>query len=1004
MYSIRTSVKCPPSIYSRYSAKKCIAESLFLSKGTLDHFISRNRSSSSRSFQFQNLPKLKTERKPTKEKTISSLNRETLRSETYQKQFEENITVNNKDLFDVIKIPSISLNLSGVYSSNKDNLQGTEDKYHSFVQRFRSITRFYAQNYKNTNSPEFNKTKLSVLSLVMTQMIQSLGRIDIFLLAEVFHCSYQTIIMNIEKLELEDGIPKSDQKQPESIAIRANNNADNLVKPSKVPKRSEPTNTSESVKQIEPTKASASVDRFESKKISEPVERLEATRSSKTHKIYPDKTPKSEMDELPDNTVVAEALSKLINSPILGSSVFRKGWSKEELDIIINHVIENKSNLIDIKELQKKIKRSAGAIMKKTYSPHSFIACNTGKWSKDEDEKLKNYVSVHGPKNWPQASRLIKTRNPFQCLNRWIDLNKKKNYREQLKAYYEFGILMEKSKSIPDKLQTQSNLSNLVNNSIESEYLQVDNSDIRDSAVIDSEVTTENGDTLYKNKNLSHQLGVGPEILSPQINNMNLGDLEGLISSSTLEEPDELDENRGELLRNPDETQLIYTAKALFPDKFQKKADPQVPSSQKTGTSDYKEQTFSSIISESNQSTGVDSPYTNTQFIKFSDKEVSLLIEMSEVHGRRWSLMLPHFTFPPRSSSDLSKKYSRLVSQMAYSYLDRNIKWSSDEDNLLVTLQRKHIHDWESVSKHFGSVSPDQCRYRWHLLNYLGTHTVVKVKQANRKVGLFPIPNVSGKYGVALRLIKLVNYFKKHDSDNSNEITDPIIKKVKPKISWTNEQSQKLQLLVQEYKLSSSLNKLSWKVLGKHFNGLEGFDFKDKWVNHLAISSDSKKWSDEEYKKIWMWFVTNKNIEKYLIQSGKSSKLFEEQSLVWKDPKPEIKTSFEDNINGFIFDLTILDPNCDISSDSSNLSLLKLDYYRIKWSYDSLASKYGRLKRVLLLLRGSGVNINSEFDDFGNLKLKDEADLYIDLILNINRFNNMFGVVAENILKPSVEK
>jgi hypothetical protein len=43
----------------------------------------------------------------------------------------------------------------------------------------------------------------------------------------------------------------------------------------------------------------------------------------------------------------------------------------------------------------------------------------TGKWTKDEDIKLKNAVQTHGGKNWNSIAALVPGRTQKQCRNRW---------------------------------------------------------------------------------------------------------------------------------------------------------------------------------------------------------------------------------------------------------------------------------------------------------------------------------------------------------------------------------------------------------------------------------------------------------------------------------------------------------------------------------------------------------------------------------------------------------
>jgi hypothetical protein len=43
----------------------------------------------------------------------------------------------------------------------------------------------------------------------------------------------------------------------------------------------------------------------------------------------------------------------------------------------------------------------------------------TGKWTEDEDLRLKHSVQIHGGKDWAAIAALVPGRTPRQCLNRW---------------------------------------------------------------------------------------------------------------------------------------------------------------------------------------------------------------------------------------------------------------------------------------------------------------------------------------------------------------------------------------------------------------------------------------------------------------------------------------------------------------------------------------------------------------------------------------------------------
>jgi hypothetical protein len=52
----------------------------------------------------------------------------------------------------------------------------------------------------------------------------------------------------------------------------------------------------------------------------------------------------------------------------------------------------------------------------------ALVAGHTGKWAEDEDKKLKDAVLTHSGTNWPAVSELIPGRTRSQCWYRWYDV------------------------------------------------------------------------------------------------------------------------------------------------------------------------------------------------------------------------------------------------------------------------------------------------------------------------------------------------------------------------------------------------------------------------------------------------------------------------------------------------------------------------------------------------------------------------------------------------------
>jgi hypothetical protein len=54
----------------------------------------------------------------------------------------------------------------------------------------------------------------------------------------------------------------------------------------------------------------------------------------------------------------------------------------------------------------------------------ALTAGRTGKWTPDEDDKLKDTVERHGGKNWDEITALVPGRSQKQCRNRWHYVNR----------------------------------------------------------------------------------------------------------------------------------------------------------------------------------------------------------------------------------------------------------------------------------------------------------------------------------------------------------------------------------------------------------------------------------------------------------------------------------------------------------------------------------------------------------------------------------------------------
>jgi uncharacterized protein (DUF2237 family) len=60
---------------------------------------------------------------------------------------------------------------------------------------------------------------------------------------------------------------------------------------------------------------------------------------------------------------------------------------------------------------------------KKAFHPSVFLtAVRTGKWTEDEDSKLKSSMQTHGDQDWVTIAKMVSSRTNIQCRARWQDV------------------------------------------------------------------------------------------------------------------------------------------------------------------------------------------------------------------------------------------------------------------------------------------------------------------------------------------------------------------------------------------------------------------------------------------------------------------------------------------------------------------------------------------------------------------------------------------------------
>ncbi|CAH1764720.1 20352_t:CDS:2 [Entrophospora sp. SA101] len=90
-----------------------------------------------------------------------------------------------------------------------------------------------------------------------------------------------------------------------------------------------------------------------------------------------------------------------------------------------------------------------------------------GRWSKEEDKMLIEYVKRNGPRNWKDAADYMKKRNPKQCRERWDGHLKFGSSREE-----ELGVIRLREEGFRWRDITKKNGNGRTHNFIKTIYVQ----------------------------------------------------------------------------------------------------------------------------------------------------------------------------------------------------------------------------------------------------------------------------------------------------------------------------------------------------------------------------------------------------------------------------------------------------------------------------------------------------------------------------------------------------
>ncbi|OLY80816.1 Cyclin-D-binding Myb-like transcription factor 1 [Smittium mucronatum] len=317
---------------------------------------------------------------------------------------------------------------------------------------------------------------------------------------------------------------------------------------------------------------------------------------------------------------------------------------------------------IDYDSISKNLGRTKKATLSKA---RSFSFCqnpNSGRWKMSEDSLLIMAVDLYGIGAWGKISKSVKTRDEFQCRQRW-------NYLKQKKLLSNDSYIAS-----PDPEPSIENFRNQMTNlelysifEIEKDQKKLDNAGLRSTI-----------------NNLENDA-------------KKFSSLDNLINNFDFQERRILYED--DILNDRHLNAIDIKSRSSF-GKF----------------NDL------DLLSQKKESTGHErqSIRINLSQKSWQAEEDSQLIKLAEVYKRKWTKIASCLNIIPRTTSGACKRYEMLISSWIDQLGTFDDQWSKNQDNMLRFYNDYLGSDWEKISKRIegGVFSGFQCQYRWHVLNY----------------------------------------------------------------------------------------------------------------------------------------------------------------------------------------------------------------------------------------------------------------------------------------------
>ncbi len=397
-------------------------------------------------------------------------------------------------------------------------------------------------------------------------------------------------------------------------------------------------------------------------------------------------------------------------------------WTEEEDEQLKNLVDQHGENWVKIaKEMPGRTNIQCGQRYKKSLNP----AIKQGKWTEGENEQLKNLVDQYGEK-WAEIAKEIPGRTDIQCrqhykktLNPIIKQEKwTKEEDEQLKnlvdQYGENWTKIAKEMSGRTDHQCRQHYKTLNSALKRGKWTEEEDEQLKNLVDQYGENWTKIAKEMsgrtdhqcrqhYKTLNSALKRGKWTEEEDEQLKNL----------------VDQYGENwtkiaKGVSGRTDDQCRYHYKTLnlAIKHEKWTEEEDKQL----KNLVDQYGEK-WAEIAKEMSGRTDLQCKQRYKQTLnptikheKWTEKEDEQLKNLVDQHGENWVKIAKEM--PGRTNMQCNHHYKRTLNPVI-----KKGKWTKEEDAQLKNLVDQHGENWTKIAKEMSGRTDDQCRYQYKTLN-----------------------------------------------------------------------------------------------------------------------------------------------------------------------------------------------------------------------------------------------------------------------------------------------